>query len=87
VVAEPEPTVYSAVNALLSGMELDPAGNARAAIARALARKLDEAGHQDSGTIAMAMSGIAKELRGTLDTILEGTGDSQTFLADLFATA
>ena len=86
MVAKPTPpTVYSAVCKLLDGMELDDEGQASAAIARALAAKLDEAGQSDSGTIAMATAGIAKELRAVLDEILAATGDDALFVHDLFA--
>ena len=82
----PPPSVYVATDALLKTLELDAAGDARAAIARALAKKLDEAGESDSGTIAMATAGIAKELRAVVDSILEQTGEELDFVADLFAT-
>jgi hypothetical protein len=78
-------TAAEAVDALLSSLELDAAAQAKAAIARALASKLDEAGGQESGTIAMAISGIAKELRAVLDAILESQGDDDAFTAGLFA--
>ena len=74
-----------AVEALLATLELDAAGQARAAIALALASKLDEAQGADSGTIAMAISGIAKELRAVLDAILESQGDDDEFTDSLFA--
>ena len=80
-----DPSVSAAVAKLLDGMELDDAGNANAAIARALAGKLDEARTQDSGTIAMAISGIAKELRATLEAILATSSETEEFIADLFA--
>ena len=83
----PEPTgppVTVAVAKLLASVELDDAGRARAAIATALAAKLDEAALSDSGTIAMATAGIAKELRATLDAILDDTGEAADFVAELF---
>lgn len=82
----PRPTaVLPAVETLLKSLELNEEGNARAAIARALASKLDEAALSDSGTIAMATAGIAKELRAVLDEILAATGDDALFVHDLFA--
>ena len=77
-------TVSEAVDGWLATVELDELGDTRASIARALAQKLDEAGHQDSGSIAMAMSGIAKELRATIDAIRDDSGGVDLFLADLF---
>ena len=79
-------SVASAVAKLLDGMELDDAGEANAAIARALASKLDEAGQSDSGTIAMAISGIAKELRATVEAILADAKDTEEWVGELFAT-
>ena len=79
-----QPTVYSAVCKLLDGMELNDEGEANAAIARALAKKLDEAGQSDSGTIAMAISGIAKELRATLEAILADARETDAWITDLF---
>ncbi len=79
------PSVAAAVEKLLAGMELDQAGEMNAAIARALASKLDEAKRSDSGAIAMAISGIAKELRAVVDALLAATGESEEFVADLFA--
>ena len=78
-------SVASAVAKLLDGMELDDVGEANAAIARALAAKLDEAGQSDSGTIAMAISGIAKELRATVEAILADARETDAWITDLFA--
>ena len=66
-------------------MDLDEAAQTNAAIAIALAAKLDEAREQDSGTIAMAISGIAKELRATIEAILATSTETEEFIADLFA--
>jgi hypothetical protein len=78
-------SVAASVDKLLSGIELDDAGEARAAIARTLASKLDQASYQEAGVVAMAISGIAKELRATLDEILEATNETDEFVADLFS--
>lgn len=68
----------------LSTVTLDEAGETKAAIARALARKLDQSADSDSGPVAMATAGIAKELREVVDAILETTGEEEEFVADLF---
>lgn len=77
-------TVMAAVERLLASLELDEAGEMNAAIARALAAKLDEARQSDSGAIAMAISGIAKELRAVVEAILEASSNTQEFVAGLF---
>lgn len=84
-IARDPTSVTVAIDNLLKGMELDPLGETNAAIARALAGKLDEARRSDSGAIAMAIAGIAKELRAVVDSILATSGDNQEFVADLFA--
>ena len=84
MVSKSQPTVFSAVCKLLDGMELNDEGEANAAIARALAAKLDEAGQSDSGTIAMAISGIAKELRATVEAILSDARETDAWITDLF---
>jgi hypothetical protein len=56
-----------------------------AAIARALASKLDAVQGDDSGAAAMAISGIAKELRAVIDEIRDSSGDRQEFVSDLFS--
>jgi hypothetical protein len=66
-------------------VDLDEAGLANAAIARALAAKLDEARDSESGAAAMAMSGIAKELRAVIDDIRDSASDRQSFVSDLFS--
>ena len=81
----PRPSVHTTVCAWLDTLDLDDEGRANAAIARALAAKLDEAGQSDSGTIAMAISGIAKELRATLDAIKADANETEAWVRDLFA--
>ena len=78
-------SVAQAVAKLLDGLDLDDVGEANAAIARALASKLDEAGQSDSGAIAMAISGIAKELRSTVEAILADVRETDAWITDLFA--
>lgn len=77
--------VAEAVDKLLDGLELDDAGAANAAIARALASKLDEAQRSDSGAVAMAISGIAKELRAVIEEIRAAASDQEAFVTDLFS--
>lgn len=77
--------VSPAVDSWLGTVELDEAGKVRAALARSLAAALDEAAGADSGAMAMATAGIAKELRAVVDAILEDTEDDGDFVADLFA--
>jgi hypothetical protein len=74
-----------AIERLLLVLDLDEAGLANAAIVRALAAKLDEARHSESGAAAMAMPGIAKELRAVIDEICESASDRQSFVSDLFS--
>lgn len=86
--AEPEMVtgkVERAISRLLRGLELDDAGLAKAEIARTLARKLDQSSEMTGGAMAMAVAGIAKELRELVDAILESTEDNEAFVADLFA--
>lgn len=81
----PDRSVSTALEKLLGSVELDEGGATKAAIARALATKLDQAVLTDSGPVAMSVAGISKELRECIDAILESTGDVDGFVADLFA--
>ena len=74
----------SEVKALLASMDLDDGRKAHAAIALVLAGKLDNSQVSEAAGIAMAVSGIAKELRATLDAILGNSDDSQEFVVKLF---
>lgn len=77
--------MLAAVDRWLKTLELDDDVSTRAAIARALATKLDESVAADSGPAAMAAAGIAKELRDVLDAIREATDtEASDFIADLF---
>jgi len=78
-------SAVAALEVLLASLELDEACEMNAAIARALAGKLDEARRDSNGAVAMAISGIAKELRAVVDSILEATANDDEFVADLFA--
>jgi len=77
-------SVTEAVDALLEGLQLNPEGQARAAIARALAGKLDDAALSQSGVVAAAAAGIAKELSATLDALVAGQVDPDDFVSELF---
>lgn len=77
--------VKTAIEALLDGLDLDPATTANAAIARALADKLDETREAESSAASMAIAGIAKELRAVIDEIRSATDDQGEFVTDLFS--
>jgi hypothetical protein len=70
---------------MLATVDLDAAGEAKAAIGRALAAKLDQAAASDGGAVAMSVPGIARELREIVDAILEAQSDSDGFVVDLFS--
>jgi hypothetical protein len=74
-----------ALNGLLATVDLDEAGEAKAAIGRALAAKLDQATASEGGAVAMSVPGIARELREIVDAILEATSDADGFVVDLFS--
>lgn len=76
--------VSSSLDKLLITLELDEAGDTKAAIARALAKKLDQASTDRTGAVAMAISGIAKELRDLIDALTEDTSARDAFVASLF---
>jgi hypothetical protein len=78
-------SVAPAVEHLLTTVTLDDGGAAKAEIARTLAYKLDQTAASESATSALAVAGIAKELREVLDAILEATGEVEEFVAGLFA--
>jgi len=78
--------VAAAIDKLLDSLFLDEAGEAKAAIARALASKLDQAASPTAPPpVAMSTAGIAKELRDVVESILEATGDDDDPQADMFA--
>ena len=77
--------VTESVKALLADLVLDKEGQARAAIAIALAGKLDDAAASQSGAVSVAAPGIARELSATLDALLAGQADSSDFVAAIFA--
>lgn len=67
---------------MLATLDLDEAGQARAAIARAVAGKLDVAVRSDLRPDPTA--GLSKELREVVNELLEASGDDQEFTASLF---
>jgi hypothetical protein len=79
-----DPTVSAADKGLLDDLVLDKEGQARASIALALAGKLDAAGLSQSGAVAVASSGLARELSATLDAIIATQTDSSDFVEELF---
>jgi hypothetical protein len=68
---------------MLADIELDKPGKARAAIALALAGKLDDAATSKSGAVAVAAAGLAKELRGVLDTLVDTGAEDDRRLAEI----
>lgn len=78
-------STVAAVETLIGVLDLDEAGEANAAIARALASKLDEARDSESGAAAVAISGIAKELRAVIDDLRDSASDRQSFVSELFS--
>lgn len=77
-------TVAEAVDSLLEKLELDDEGHARAAIAHALAVRLDATASTGNGALAMAAAGLAKELSSTLDALMSAQVDPDAFIAGLF---
>lgn len=77
------PPVRAAVDAFLASLELSEAGDANAAIARALADRLDAA-EGDSGAATNAVAAVAKELRATLADIALSASDTADFVGALF---
>jgi hypothetical protein len=78
-------TCLQAFDALVATVEPDEAVEAKAAIGRALAAKLDQTSRAEGGAVAMAVAGIARELREIVDAILEQTADTDAFVVDLFS--
>ncbi len=76
--------VGRAVAELVAGLDLDAAGRAHAAIADALARKLDAVGELEQASAAAAAAGLAKELRAVLGILIAGPGAAESLMADLF---
>ncbi len=69
----PRPSVTAAVDVFLDQLVgLDPAGQAKAAIAHALACKLEQAQDSVSGAVAQAAPATARELTVVLDALVAG---------------
>lgn len=79
-------SVLSAIGRLLDSTDLDDLGEVRATLARALARKLDEAVADSHATSAMAVPGISKELREVLEAIQEASDDAAEYVGGLFSS-
>ena len=74
----------AAFEKFLQTVELDEALEARAAVGRALARRLDEADSTRlAGQAVVAIPAIAKELRAVIDDIQERTAGDDPFLDEL----
>jgi hypothetical protein len=82
--APPSRQVLDAVNALVRSLNgLDAAGDARAAIARQLARKMDAAG---TGATSLAL--LSRELRSVLADLIDPTRDATaaSLIAEIFGS-
>jgi hypothetical protein len=79
-------TVREGVDVFLATMDdLEGENVIRAAVLRALASRLDAAASSESGAMAVAAAGIAKELRMTLtDLVGDSDGEADDFVARLF---
>jgi ABC-type polar amino acid transport system ATPase subunit len=78
-------SVASAVEKWLASMDLDQLGEARAALARTLATKLDQLLVDDVSASALAVPGTSRELREILDALQEASDDAQEFVGGLFS--
>jgi hypothetical protein len=58
--------VVTAVKAFLATLTLDEIGEARAAVALALAQRIDDTAGATTGAAAMAAAGLSRELQITL---------------------
>lgn len=76
-------TVADAVASMLEKMVLDDAGQARAAIAMVLARNLDSSRSTENGAVAQSIPAMAKELRATIQEILDSLAGDDPFLQQL----
>jgi hypothetical protein len=75
-------TVETFIDSLIG---LDSAGLARAAIARSLAVKLDQAEQSTSGAVAVASAGLARELSATLDALSATQAADDELLRELMS--
>ena len=79
-----DPTVLSAVDALIADLPMDLAALTQAAIARVLASKLDDARVSSSGAVSVAVPGLAKELRAVLADLVMDNSEMESFVDGLF---
>lgn len=76
-----ERPVTAAVTRLLEALTLDDLGQARAAVAVALAQRIDDTSSATTGAAAMAAAGLSRELQTTLEAIV---APSEAESADAF---
>ncbi len=80
--------VTAAVKKLIAGLTLDEMGEARAAVAVALAERIDSTATATTGAAAMAAAGLSRELQVTLEAIMvpANAQDADKFLRQLLST-
>jgi hypothetical protein len=71
--------VTSAVRRLLRGLELDNAGQARAALALTIAKRIDSAPTESS---LAAFAALSKELRASIETLLDPNDSARRSVID-----
>jgi hypothetical protein len=68
--------VWNAVSALVDSLgELDPAALARAEVAKSLALKVDQAASAKTGSMALAVSSLSRELSRAIDSLVDPSKD------------
>jgi hypothetical protein len=80
-----ETAVTDSVTSYLVGVKLDDLGKARASIALALAKAIDEARFSTLGNVKAAVPAMSRELRETLKELAEGVDIEDPFLQDLLS--
>ncbi len=80
--------VTKAVKALIATLTLDELGEARAAVAVALAERIDNTSGAVTGAAAMAASGLSRELQVTLEAIMvpANAEEADKFLKEILST-
>lgn len=80
--------VTTAVRRLLDTLTLDEMGDARAAVALALAERLDDIAGATTGAAATAAAGLSRELQVTLEAIMvpADAEDADKFLHEILST-
>ena len=76
-------SVEVAIEKFLDSLEMDDANQARAQIALALARTLDQAKDSTSGAMSQSVPGTAKELRECMKAIQDNVREGDAFLEGL----